>query len=242
MADCCAFDKVLSRNVPHILEKIFFSLDYDSYKKCCEVNSTWKQLIASKPFQKRAKYTFLDWQKTDKKNETKLLEFAEYGNNEEVESLLLIGTNPNCQTGKVASDEGGKTPLHLASINNHINMVTLLLKAEADPNIPDMRCETALFGAISNNEMVKVLLEGGANPNCANDGGETPLYWAASYNQIEVVNLLLKNGADPNMADFNGGTPLSEASWKGQHEVVKVLLEAGAKPDTPDSYGSSPLY
>ena len=29
----CAFDTLLTRNVPHILEKIFFSLDYKSFQK-----------------------------------------------------------------------------------------------------------------------------------------------------------------------------------------------------------------
>ena len=32
------FDKLLTRNVPHILEKIFLSLDYNTFKKCQEVS------------------------------------------------------------------------------------------------------------------------------------------------------------------------------------------------------------
>ena len=46
------------RNVPHIIEKIFFYLDYESYKKCHEVNSTWFELLTSDSYQKKAKAVF----------------------------------------------------------------------------------------------------------------------------------------------------------------------------------------
>ena len=36
------FDKLFVMNVPHILEKIFLSLDYESFKKCHDVSNTWK--------------------------------------------------------------------------------------------------------------------------------------------------------------------------------------------------------
>ena len=42
----CAFDKVLSKNVPHILEKIFFSLDYNSFISCQDVCNTWNGLCS----------------------------------------------------------------------------------------------------------------------------------------------------------------------------------------------------
>ena len=35
----CAFDTLFAINIPHIFEKIFFSLDYKSYKKCFEVSN-----------------------------------------------------------------------------------------------------------------------------------------------------------------------------------------------------------
>ena len=38
--DSYAFEILFNRQVPHIVEKIFFSLDYESLKKCLEVCNT----------------------------------------------------------------------------------------------------------------------------------------------------------------------------------------------------------
>ena len=54
----CAFDKLFSMNVPHILERIFFSLDYHSFKICMHVSTTWSELLMSEPCQNKAKSVF----------------------------------------------------------------------------------------------------------------------------------------------------------------------------------------
>ena len=41
---------LFTRSVPHILEKIFFSLDYESFMRCSEVNKTWNDLLTSEPY------------------------------------------------------------------------------------------------------------------------------------------------------------------------------------------------
>ena len=58
--DTCAFDKLFAKSVPHILEKIFFSLDYESYKECLEVSDTWNKLLLSEPYLKIGKSVFRD--------------------------------------------------------------------------------------------------------------------------------------------------------------------------------------
>ena len=45
--DSCAFDKLFTNSVPHILEKVFFSLDYNSFKSCLEVSRTWNEQLTS---------------------------------------------------------------------------------------------------------------------------------------------------------------------------------------------------
>ena len=46
------FELLFRRNVPHILEKIFFSLSYNSYLTCFEVNNAWKKTLVSERYQK----------------------------------------------------------------------------------------------------------------------------------------------------------------------------------------------
>ena len=41
------FDKLFSKYVPHIVEKIFLNLDYDSLMACCEVSKAWNELLSS---------------------------------------------------------------------------------------------------------------------------------------------------------------------------------------------------
>ena len=47
------FEKLFERNVPHVQEKIFFSLNYDSFKTCGEVCRAWNELMKSESYEWR---------------------------------------------------------------------------------------------------------------------------------------------------------------------------------------------
>ena len=46
----CGFDKLFILSVPHILEKIFFSLDIKSFDACRKVSKAWGDLLASQAY------------------------------------------------------------------------------------------------------------------------------------------------------------------------------------------------
>ena len=50
----CEFDKLFTNQVPHILEKIFFALDYYSFMDCGKVCKAWKELHSSELYQLKA--------------------------------------------------------------------------------------------------------------------------------------------------------------------------------------------
>ena len=50
-------DKLISASVPHILEKIFFSLDFGSFNTCLAVSPAWNELLSSECFLKLKKGT-----------------------------------------------------------------------------------------------------------------------------------------------------------------------------------------
>ena len=52
------FLKLFAKNVPHIPEQIFFSLDYDTFNTCVKVCTTWHMLIKSPRYQKKARSLF----------------------------------------------------------------------------------------------------------------------------------------------------------------------------------------
>ena len=49
----CEFDKLFTRNVPHILERIFFSLDYVSFTACRDVCEAWSELHSSEVYRRK---------------------------------------------------------------------------------------------------------------------------------------------------------------------------------------------
>ena len=54
------FDALLKKNVPHILEKIFFNLDYKSFLTCRKVSKKWRDLLTSKSFQLKEKTVYIE--------------------------------------------------------------------------------------------------------------------------------------------------------------------------------------
>ena len=51
----CGFNTLFEKSMPHILENIFFSLDYKSFKACSEVSIAWNQLFSSETYRRKAK-------------------------------------------------------------------------------------------------------------------------------------------------------------------------------------------
>ena len=69
--------KVLQGNIPHILEIIFLTLDYESFKTCFDVCVQWRKILKSESFLKRAKEVFAAEIAMDQK---KLVKAKEEGN------------------------------------------------------------------------------------------------------------------------------------------------------------------
>ena len=53
VSDTCTFDSLFSRSVPHILKKIFFSLDIKSFDTCRKVCYSWQGLLSGEAYKKR---------------------------------------------------------------------------------------------------------------------------------------------------------------------------------------------
>lgn len=138
-----------------------------------------------------------------------------------------------------SSDANGNTLLALAARQGNSELVTLLLKARANPAIANRYGEDALLLAAYHGHLavVKQLVLAGVDINRAK--GWTPLGYAAFQGREEVADYLLDQGADVNVALDNGTTPLMLAARNGHLGLVKLLLEYKADTTLRNDAGLS---
>ena len=171
--DCpTSFDTLFTMNVPHLLEKIFFSLDYESFKICLQVSTKWTELLTSESYLDEAKSLYHGEIVRDEGN---LWLAAKQGNIGKVQSLSgSIFVNVNCEKGSDRS-----TPLCEA-----------VESACALSNRARNKAKKA-----SRKKVVQLLLDRGANPNLGDMDGWTPLHSTNPRNGNEdTCNSSLKEG------------------------------------------------
>ncbi len=145
---------------------------------------------------------------------------CQYGDEEEVRKTLL-----EVPWLARVSDTNGFTPLHVAALWGHVDIVQMLLKHKADPNAHNNAGMAPLHGAAmaGHMEVVQLLLEHGAEVNAADNIGNTPLYFAAWDGHEAVAKLLLDHGADRGAVTHKGESALQRANLHGHSGLVEIL-------------------
>jgi uncharacterized protein len=129
----------------------------------------------------------------------------------------------------------GFTALGLAAFFARVDVVKMLLAAEADPNAASRNRMkvTPLHSAVANRdqgkatEMATLLVSKGAEVNVAQEGGWTPLQQAAAHGYTPLVKYLLDHGADIQAKANDGRTAFDLASG-AKHQETAALLQAHA--------------
>src|SRR5947199_339475 len=90
----------------------------------------------------------------------------------------------------IADNLNGQTSLSWAAENGHVDVVKLLLNANANIEAADKKGPMPLISWAAKKghvEVVKLLLNANANIEAEDNKGRTPLNWAAENEHVDVV-------------------------------------------------------
>lgn len=140
-------------------------------------------------------------------------------------------------------DSYNRTPLMLASIFGHADVISFLVENSACVNQVDSNNRTALHHAVTNghDDCVKILIACKAKINAKNNRGLTPLHMACICGHAEVTTTLLENQAKIDACDIDGNSPLHWCCHNGNECCVEILLEHMNKSAFPGNK-YSPLH
>jgi uncharacterized protein len=153
-----------------------------------------------------------------------------------VRVLVDRGANVNARVGKgvprppvsaTMLGTEGATPFLMAADRADIPLMRELLKAGADPLLPNADKSTPLMAA-------------------AGLGTANPLEEAGTEDEaLEAVKMLLDLGADVNAVDNKGDTAMHGAAYGNFPMIVQLLADRGADVNIwkqPDTEGRTPLF
>jgi uncharacterized protein len=171
-----------------------------------------------------------------------------------VGALVARGANVNARLNKVPRPPAsatllgteGATPFLMAADRADVPLMRELLKAGADPLLPNADKSTPLMAAAGLGtsdpleeagtedealDAVKMLLDLGADINAVDNKGDTAMHGAAYGNFPMIVQLLAKRGADINIwkrPDTEGRTPLfiAEGYKAGRPQPSRPTIDA----------------
>ncbi|KAG0356287.1 hypothetical protein BGZ54_000779 [Gamsiella multidivaricata] len=132
----------------------------------------------------------------DSEHLEELIECARYGELEEIQAVVESSGPEKAKVLLSHQGEYGKTPLHMAAANGHIDVVEYLISIISPEAI-----------------------------NIQNEQGNTALHWAATNGHAKVVETLITKGkANYKLKNAAGHTAMLEAEIHEREQVVAWML------------------
>ncbi|KAL8751137.1 MAG: hypothetical protein Q9199_006625 [Rusavskia elegans] len=169
---------------------------------------------------------------------------AEFGQMEVIDQIL---GGQSVDLG-AAEEETGLTALHYASMNDHLNVVKLLLSRGANPYEADCEGRNAIHHAIHSVgvQCLEHFLENVSIDILLDDQGLSLWHWAATNQRKQALENLAKYSTPmPSLSSLrtkDGWSPLLSAASVGSTENIDWLLRAGCTTTDKAYDGSTALH
>ena len=158
------------------------------------------------------------WLYENFKHETKvdLLTCIKSFNTSAIPFIISIGANLEIK------DEDKRSLLHLATMNDNIQLIKYLIDEGCNLETQDNHFSTPLIEASKDGflDIVNLYLEHGCNINAIDYCHQTSLIWASKCGYFDIVQVLLSHGANRQMKD-NYGRSAYDLSFN--HDIQELL-------------------
>jgi ankyrin repeat protein len=158
---------------------------------------------------------------------------------------VLLSFNPDLEIEYDGEDDQmGYTALTIATVNDHTDVIRLLLEAGANVNHRSKRKYFPLEWAVSGNkeDIVRILMEYNTELNLVDDDGDAALNCIRSSTSVAIAKLLINRGADLTIRNNQGNTPLCKAVMCNNLDIVKYLIAKKAELNITGGKNGSPLH
>ena len=203
----------------------------------CEVSDD--DVFSSVPV--KLQLVVLEFCRPDVADDERMMSAARDNDTVGLEQLLKRPRSPN------TTDRHGRTPLHHAAGQGHVEPMRLLLEAGAEIDAPSRELQTAPLhmAAVGGHlEAVRFLVQSGAQKDLTDAIGRTPLGFAVFSGHVDIARFLVEEGANKDEL-FNkrhGTTALHVEAEDGNLTTVRFLVEIGCDKDATDHFGGTPLH
>ncbi|CAC5396772.1 ASPG [Mytilus coruscus] len=149
----------------------------------------------------------------------------------------LRGTGGNFSS----ANQDGRTALHVACREGHLEVVQYLLQHGASVHAKDLDKKTPLMDAVQNKHfsIISILVQTGAIITLQPVILAMELCRAASQEDVDTLKAWKIAGADLNESDYDNRTALHVAVSLGHVETVKFLLDNGGSWMLNDAFGKT---
>ena len=250
---------VINPGLQHIIEMIFFNLDYKDIKNCNLVNAAINKILINPMFWLK-KWSFN--RGLSRKNQSewiKALEMTKNTNFERnvilyIKKVIKIGhfVDIPCYINNDTVMKANEMSFGEALWKKDAGVLQILAPVTGIVNAPNATLQRIFrYNILKANEnikmhidLIKVLAPMMKNPNAPFNQqfkGLTTIYFAAHIGDIDVIKFLAPLSDNINEPNLAGITPIHNAAQEGHLDIIKFLVPLTENPNSPSDAGFTPI-